>query len=509
MKRSERKFKWFLCVSLVLSIVISACQTTPDKEAVQGKNENAILQPRPTESDKDIELSDVTNDIDSSQPPESVDISVKDRIQAPSEWKMKKTERAFHLSIDAPVIVPDVNDIPVYRITKGEFSQDIVDTIWDHFIGDAMMWERSKTLSRSDIEELLLMYKETLRVTPDEDGRRLVQSQIDFLEKQYLSTPEDNEKIQCNSAIKQTYYHFGDAFSTQIDRYYGFAAENETKSMHVMNPWIGNDATIAERSQQSILSFAKGEEVEDIYAPVDYKEVSIDEIQKKLLLTEADAQREIIDLFAKMNVSVIIEKSTVVQNEIINSKFEKIGMGDKFAYRFNILRVTDENIPISQMKRDFPTSYSVDESSGFVEYSLPWDNERIVVTMNDNGVFSFSWIAPIEIHEILNEKSDLLPYKEIQEIFTKAIERQYLPRSGNYKILECRVSEVRLEMGRIRKQDSMTECLIVPVWNFYGSSAASNTEETLSDIQFERDYPAIVLSINAIDGSVINLRDGY
>ena len=496
-----------VCLSI---FTFSACQKTPDNEAVRGLNEDALLHPR--QEDEDGSSTSKTDESMNSDPRVSTNDGEKQfihkRMEIPESITYIYEKDNFLLSVDAKISVPEIEDIPVYRITKGEFSQDIVDIMWDHFIGDTVMWERSFELTRGEIEGMLLTHKEALRNAPDEETKRHLNGLIDFYEKLYLDAPTENEKIPCDSTIKPTGFVDEGSWGTMITRYNGVSAVNDTQGMHVMNTWDENDATIAEKSFQSIIQFEK-EEVEDLYTPVDYDIVSVAEIQKKLLLTEEDAQREIIDLFAKMNVSIIIEKSTIVQNEILNSKLEKIGMGDKFAYRFNILRVTDENIPISQMKRDNSTNYSVNESNEFVEYSLPWDNERIVVTMNDNGVFSFGWMAPIEIQEILNEKSDLLPYEEILEIFAKAIERQYLPRSRSYHILECRVREVRLEMGRIRKQDSMTECLLVPVWNFYGSSAASETEETISDIHFDRYDNTIVLSINAIDGSVINLRDGY
>ena len=70
--------------------------------------------------------------------------------------------------------------------------------------------------------------------------------------------------------------------------------------------------------------------------------------------------------------------------------------------------------------------------------------------------------------------------------------------------LTCNITEARLELMRVLEQGSADNGLLIPVWNFYGtrqrSFASGNTDETLH---------GIMLTINAIDGSIIDLDAGY
>ena len=65
--------------------------------------------------------------------------------------------------------------------------------------------------------------------------------------------------------------------------------------------------------------------------------------------------------------------------------------------------------------------------------------------------------------------------------------------------VSIKVTNVSLEYTRISEKDSFDTGLVVPVWNFGG---------TVTD-EFGDVKTGAVLSINAIDGSVINQELGY
>ena len=65
--------------------------------------------------------------------------------------------------------------------------------------------------------------------------------------------------------------------------------------------------------------------------------------------------------------------------------------------------------------------------------------------------------------------------------------------------MSVQVTDVRLIYTRISEKDSFDTGLVVPVWNFEG---------TITD-EYGHKNKGTVLSINAIDGSVINQELGY
>jgi hypothetical protein len=69
--------------------------------------------------------------------------------------------------------------------------------------------------------------------------------------------------------------------------------------------------------------------------------------------------------------------------------------------------------------------------------------------------------------------------------------------------LTCRVTEVRLEMMRVVEQGSIENGLLIPVWNFYGVRERTYKGEMDETGQY------ILLCINAVDGSIIDISKGY
>ena len=61
------------------------------------------------------------------------------------------------------------------------------------------------------------------------------------------------------------------------------------------------------------------------------------------------------------------------------------------------------------------------------------------------------------------------------------------------------------------ERDSFTTGLVVPVWNFYGATTMTKKLSAEGeDIAFVQDMGYIpLISINAIDGSVIAVQQGY
>ena len=68
------------------------------------------------------------------------------------------------------------------------------------------------------------------------------------------------------------------------------------------------------------------------------------------------------------------------------------------------------------------------------------------------------------------------------------------------------IDRVELSLQRIAEQDNFSAGLLVPVWNFYGT--CSETAGGRHD-RYTNTNRGSFLSINAVDGSVIDLNKGY
>lgn len=66
-----------------------------------------------------------------------------------------------------------------------------------------------------------------------------------------------------------------------------------------------------------------------------------------------------------------------------------------------------------------------------------------------------------------------------------------------------RIDQVKLTLMRIRAKDSQDDGLLIPVWDFYGTVTVANDGE---ETTMKR---TILVTLNAIDGSLIDRETGY
>jgi hypothetical protein len=144
------------------------------------------------------------------------------------------------------------------------------------------------------------------------------------------------------------------------------------------------------------------------------------------------------------------------------------------------------------------------------KYAESWADECVQIKVADIGVVGFDYKSPLEMKEKLSENTELLPFDKIKERFVQQIEL-----SGSYNKGEKIVSrtitidKVVLGYAKIPVKDSPTESMLVPVWDFYGTSM-DKYDSSLSDPnwnenneRFVDDFCYSFLTINAIDGSVV------
>ena len=150
-------------------------------------------------------------------------------------------------------------------------------------------------------------------------------------------------------------------------------------------------------------------------------------------------------------------------------------------------------------------------------YSPSWPYEQLTIFITDDGIQSVQWTSPIEVTHILVENSNLMPFSDVMDIFKKMGPIVFTPNEMNSKLpygdsevaeYGFTVNEIRLELRRVREQNSVKDGLLVPVWSFYGNAwystkDGSETETPISDLN------TCLLTINAVDGSIIDLSKGY
>jgi len=142
-----------------------------------------------------------------------------------------------------------------------------------------------------------------------------------------------------------------------------------------------------------------------------------------------------------------------------------------------------------------------------------WNYECCCFIVSDEGIQSFQWSSPNTYLETVTEDTAMLPFSRIDEIFRKMMLVKYegaAAESSSCKLFSYAVNRVALEWQRIFEQGSKNKGLLIPVWNFYGTFDFQYTNgDHYGSSEVEQGFAEPLLTINAIDGSIIDLCEGY
>lgn len=148
-----------------------------------------------------------------------------------------------------------------------------------------------------------------------------------------------------------------------------------------------------------------------------------------------------------------------------------------------------------------------------------WPMESICLDVGKEGVLSFRWNDPATEPVVKQTQTSLLPFEEIAAIADAMLpvvvigphESRSLVEidqiNGDTSYMDVEITKVSLSLMRIRDKGSL-HGTIVPVWDFWGS---------LDWYGFEGPYgqkgsqitTQPMLTLNAIDGSVVSRMFGY
>lgn len=153
--------------------------------------------------------------------------------------------------------------------------------------------------------------------------------------------------------------------------------------------------------------------------------------------------------------------------------------------------------------------------------TVAWELENIYLDVGRDGILSFDWTAPSTQPVVQQAQSALLPFEEIAAIADTMLpevivgpKETPLTQLDQYNGFETRmdvdITKVSLSLMRIRDKGSL-QGTIVPVWDFWGTSDWYDAEPNAYGYQekgMNYEYQPM-LTLNAVDGTVVNRQLGY
>lgn len=509
----------FVCLTLALLI---ACQPTPEHDVVINKAEidaeEVYLQTAAPV------LPNAEPESDSGEPsgePSTVvpRITLSDRISAPEHW----TEEPFSANIpfgstltvhiDADVHVPDVERVGVYTVNFDvPFSETQQKGLILKYLGEQAqpfcVNENGKPQRKWQIEEEMKTFKyelEQYQQADDPEMRevmtRQTEEQLEQDMARYRDAPDDWVHLawdgKCLSGRGSDAGWISLYAATDQPAHY----RKLTFSAYVLEYLdetipLAEDFTFSSSAAQQRSAIAASPQTDGERAAAALAEDALNALG--------------VGTFTVKNVSQGLDGFIIGRDKAENGYFVHLWM-------------TKDGIPIYNFQAwsgDDPARERA-EKAGYLEardYSV-YMPEQVTATVGVRG----GRLASISVqglhHETgcVNDNVQLLPFSEIARIFREQIVYHYFVGSDDAKDEsdwneQLYVTDAYLSMMRVRKKDSADEFYLLPVWDFsfYRESKWTYypdeaTRERLRD--FSRSYST--LTINAVDGSIIDRNVGY
>jgi len=461
----RKMFSTGLLIALV--ILSAACQSTPEKAAVAEKNRSlmkVIAEPA----------------ITASQWIES----------APEDWQETlEYQNGVQVMIDADIEIPDVTLFPVVEVSPHRFSQEEARKYVDVLLQGKPIFEINTVRTQSDVEAELLSIEADIEHIKRTEGMKEEQRntkleeldrELKSLKDEYQRAPEKAPDLEPASVVFQPCSDTSEAIRIQANTDNNVPAELE---MYTSDNGI-----------DSILSFLLSDRRRKYNIPVEAREQF-----DGMTLSRQDAIQKAKDCLKSIGLSDML----LVKTEAFSD-----GYGDECGvslsdnpktnkcYQFYFTRSV-EGIPVTA--DDFSDGLTGGDDQRFDQV---WPAESIRVWVDDGGVFGIFWGNMGDMGQILNKNVALLDIDEIMDKFKKQIFYEKTWNNGTeYTDDTITIKKIKLGMMRIRLQDKQYAYL--PIWDFIGDWTYKDEADgyEASDIS--------LLTLNAIDGSVIDRELGY
>lgn len=502
-----------ISVLMILSL-FTGCQQTPETVIVVQKDADAF-----------IEKAEATPELDGQTQLPSL------REQTEAEERVEYSETALDgrlaIQVDASIVLPEATAMPVLRVKAVDFSEEISIAFFNKLCNGDVMMDSSIRLTKSEIEREILE-NEKLKISEDYIDDSQAQEMFDQmnaeLKKQYLTAPESKDPFQ----VDGSFYSIPviDPRNKIVGSYMGIESRSEDRYFIIRNSNGLEEPIIYEYEGGGWSGLAAGSLATMYYDVFAYMEtgrwkcipslliedesVVPKEAHGQLIYTPAQARAMAEELLEGTGMEVH-QMYLECDYDAFNPELEtRTVETSNYGYTLECLRKVD-GIPCAA-----DSGINMDEQSD--RYAPQWPYESMTMFITNDGIQSVLWSSPIEVTDTVVEQAQLLPFSDIMDIFKKMAPIVYTPNTQNEAgqfmddLIEqygITVEEIRLELRRVREQNSVTDGLLIPVWSFYGNQWQTMKDGSEPGKTGTEGGQTCLLTINAVDGSIIDLAKGY
>ena len=469
---------------IIIMILLSACQPTPEEEIVVNKNDGKFQQALDVTPEETAQI-----DADSQVQETEIPVVYPERWQA----EFEKYNGRLKFAIDADVVVSDAKSYPVVTLKPYyvpiEQANKIVEAVFGALDVYCGIYERTK----EQIQDMIVQVKADIKKA-ENDGDEEMAEQY----RETLVSMTESLKEAPDEATYRKYKGEYDIYNSKDSEQWSITLRQDPMDVKTPSLSIHNiiRCEMSNGYDTSILygNFSEDQHIfcDDSILKTEYSDNPIfntDEAKKAV--QKANSFLSDIDIKDRVVEQMYAIAASEGSDEIIGYK---VYYGKKFN---NII------IP-SGVQSGGPVmgNYNEDQEN----YIAPFTYEQLVVEVTDSKISKFEWEYPFEINEIIKDNIELLPFDEIMSRAETQLAVKYAYLEGREdESQNLYVDEIILTYAVAPIQDKRYQYMLVPVWAFYGGVDYCDKTEVYPGEFREGRYPrhSSLLTINAVDGSVI------
>lgn len=464
---------------VVAMAVLSACRETPAGQAVVAKNDGKFEEALQT-----IDETPAENKL-----PETVSVS----------REFDSTDESVHFTVTINEELPTTS-MPVVEVAPHFFTSEDAKNVAIALFGDKTFYEAEAEMhpqySKEEIRRKIERWSRG--ATSDSIADKFIQEYSLLMEE----APEENPHRLCDWQFKSEWYYF-----------YG-----ENEEYKASDP--GNDMICASVNVNDvpyrirITTRNRSDFVINNIAVFPYDGASPGGIDESLFLDMLcddvmPDDKKLEEL--KNNAMEMLSKMKLGDWEIDNCAIEDDGSSAKSRYS-----VTITAVPVFDGTAALRTA-QLSSLKGKSEYASNYYYSNVEFKFSSSGnLLSFNMKSPVDVISIVNpsvkviEFDDLVKIAENQLKLSDAYAYDILGAGEVEKEIRSKVDIMDVSYGliRIKKKNAENLYYYVPAMQFFGNSELYNGKgEFMADTYSIWGKEAIILELNAVDGSVI--RVGY
>ena len=461
----------YACFGVLMVLILTGCQATPNQDVIANKNDQQVSQ---SESGTSIEESN------------SVEESDDDGTVVSEAISETFSSDDGNVTISVQTDAVKVHSVPIVQTEAKDISVDDVKRWAKAFYGTEDVYEATKQMTKSEIEEAILWRQQKIndRESLIEEGYseadadtmiEYYKEQIESLKASYQKAPDDDERKKTDWAFHPLSYYDDDSMENDRDT----SNADKTQALKVQGESDGQKAYVSASNRET----------------ADYQLHS-------LMFYWNDEDEGWID-----GATPYVNQEEAIQ--ITDEKLKALVDGN---WKVNTVWSSSNQWHIQYIPviNELPCLYSDINYTSDDAYAANLEYGQINFTLTDDKIVAVEWESPMEITSTDSQPAEMLPFDDIYTAFKNYMQVKCTLNSlglasedeteGTEQAF-ANVNDISQMYCRVKVKNADNVFQYVPVYVFSGYVSQGDYKED--------DWVNHFCVVNATDGTIINTWLGY